>query len=93
MSTCGECRNAGLGCPLPRVGSKEWGWSDKAQHTMKANGDRYAVTEYSWGVDVECNADYLAENMTDVDLAKSLCELHARREWSRKQRARKGGGK
>ena len=105
MSTCGECRNAGFGCPnftpsrcpLPRVGSKEWGWDIRGRLVVPELGYEYEIKEHS---PQEIQATVVGERgmffrtigtwLLDLDIARSICELHARREWMRKNKPRKG---
>jgi len=82
-------------CPLPRIGSKEWGWhrvdSGVYESTMTSLmvivfDDEYC--EISRGIDDE---DNVVRINASASSAKRIAELLARRDWRRENKAKAAG--
>ena len=92
-----ECQACGQTCleicPLPRIGSKEWGWkrtgSGVYESTMTSLivivfDDEYC--EISKGIDDE---DNIVRINASASSAKRIAELLARRDWRLENRGKK----
>ena len=85
--------------PLPRIGSEKWPWENGNRLKVRELDCEYVILDSeSAGIWAFVNDDShstrktVAEHILDLRLAQRLCELHARREWRRKQRAARKAG-
>ena len=91
-------------CPLPRIGSKDWGWksgikcgervwrSSLTKNTIEMHFEREGVDEYNHrGGYVVLRPGHVFLNSVVYGLsnAKRLAELLARRDWRRENRGKK----
>ena len=84
---------ANIVCPLPRIGSKDWGW--KSEHDLYSTivhtpkfGD-YHVREFNSCAVYKDGDGYAVSDVTDLATAKRIAELLARRDWRRENRGKK----
>ena len=82
-------------CPLPRIGSKEWGWIKRHEnkyaaivHTQKFGG--YYIKEFNTCEVYKEGSHYGVADLTDLATAKRVAELLARRDWRKANRGKNG---
>ena len=80
----GDCADYRTSCPLPRIGSKEWGWS----HGERKYSDKtdYYVRDHSI---FSVNGGFVA-SAPSVVVAKRIAELLTRLDWNRENRSKNG---
>ena len=80
-------------CPLPRVGSKEWGWQyHKASnmHTTALSGYFVLNGDVNYYAEVRQRAGSVCiDGIESPATAKRIAELLARRDWRRENRGKK----
>ena len=83
-----------VACPLPRIGSKDWGW----ERVIGYEWFKSANTEYqiSWYARKWCVVDGMGYGFrivfrsNSVATCKRIAELLARRDWRRENRGKNG---
>ena len=76
-------------CPLPRVGSKDWGWNlDSELIYRSTHSSLYIMTNKFYGRYAVFNANDLVEAdlVKGLSKAKRIAELLARLDWKRENR-------
>ena len=72
-------------CPLPRIGSKEWGWHRETSLREYSDYTEYYICT---SVVYDVNGRFAASCRENAD-AKRVAELLARRDWRRENRGKK----
>jgi len=74
-------------CPLPRIGSKEWGWAKVSEDSHREFSD---LAKYYVCISVVYDnfGRFAASSRSNAE-AKRIAELLARRDWRREMRGKK----